>query len=59
MITSFFDECECFRNFNQVQRHLQLRIEAQGKYLQGVLEKAQETLEVQNIGKAGLEATKF
>lgn len=28
----------------QVQRHLQLRIEAQGKYLQSVLKKAQETL---------------
>lgn len=28
----------------QVQRHLQLRIEAQGKYLQSVLRKAQETL---------------
>jgi hypothetical protein len=28
----------------QVQRHLQLRIEAQGKYLQSILEKAKETL---------------
>lgn len=28
----------------EVQRHLQLRIEAQGKYLQSVLKKAQETL---------------
>ncbi|KAF7819302.1 myb-related protein 2-like isoform X2 [Senna tora] len=42
----------------EVQRHLQLRIEAQGKYLQGVLEKAQETLERQNIGTAGIEAAK-
>lgn len=28
----------------EVQRHLQLRIEAQGKYLQSILEKAKETL---------------
>jgi hypothetical protein len=33
----------------QVQRHLQLRIEAQGKYLQSVLEKAQEALASQNV----------
>lgn len=43
---------------HQVQRHLQLRIEAQGKYLHSVLEKAQETLGYQNLGSAGLEATK-
>lgn len=42
----------------EVQRHLQLRIEAQGKYLQAVLEKAQETLGNQNLGKVGLEAAK-
>ncbi|XP_028780152.1 myb-related protein 1-like [Neltuma alba] len=42
----------------EVQRHLQLRIEAQGKYLKGVLEKAQETLEKQNLGTTGLEAAK-
>ena len=30
--------------FTQVQRQLQLRIEAQGKYLQTILEKAKETL---------------
>lgn len=42
----------------QVQRHLQLRIEAQGKYLQSVLEKAQETLGRQNLGAVGLEAAK-
>ncbi|KAK7380652.1 hypothetical protein VNO78_33167 [Psophocarpus tetragonolobus] len=42
----------------QVQRHLQLRIEAQGKYLQAVLEKAQETLGRQNIGAEGVEAAK-
>ncbi|KAH1220703.1 Myb-related protein 2 [Glycine max] len=43
----------------QVQRLLQLRIEAQGKYLQAVLEKAQETLGRQNLGAVGLEATKL
>ncbi|XP_042447049.1 myb-related protein 2-like isoform X2 [Zingiber officinale] len=32
----------------QLERHLQLRIEAQGKYLQSVLEKAQEALGKQN-----------
>lgn len=42
----------------QVQRHLQLRIEAQGKYLQAVLEKAQETLGRQNLGTVGIEAAK-
>ncbi|TQD80418.1 hypothetical protein C1H46_034008 [Malus baccata] len=42
----------------EVQRHLQLRIEAQGKYLQSVLEKAQETLGRQNLGTVGLEAAK-
>ncbi|KAL3825762.1 hypothetical protein ACJIZ3_021791 [Penstemon smallii] len=42
----------------EVQRHLQLRIEAQGKYLQGVLEKAQDTLGRQNAGTIGLEAAK-
>lgn len=42
----------------QVQRHLQLRIEAQGKYLQAVLEKAQETLGRQNLGAEGVEAAK-
>ncbi|KAK1354576.1 hypothetical protein POM88_047832 [Heracleum sosnowskyi] len=41
-----------------VQRHLQLRIEAQGKYLQTVLEKAQDTLGKQNLGTVGLEAAK-
>lgn len=38
---------------------MQLRIEAQGKYLQSVLEKAQETLGKQNLGSAGLEAAKM
>lgn len=37
---------------------MQLRIEAQGKYLQAILEKAQETLGRQNLGPAGIEATK-
>ncbi|CAO2822168.1 unnamed protein product [Amaranthus hypochondriacus] len=43
----------------EVQRCLQLRIESQGKYLQTVLEKAQETLGKQNIGVVGLEAAKL
>lgn len=47
-----------FFYLKQVQRHLQLRIEAQGKYLQSVLEKAQETLGRQNLGTVGLEAAK-
>ncbi|VAI06114.1 unnamed protein product [Triticum turgidum subsp. durum] len=42
-----------------VQRHLQLRIEAQGKYLQSVLEKAHETLAKQNTGSGGLETAKM
>ena len=37
---------------------MQLRIEAQGKYLQSVLEKAQETLGRQNLSPAGIEAAK-
>lgn len=55
MPVSFF--LLCGQNL-QVQRHLQLRIEAQGKYLQSVLEKAQETLGRQNLGAVGLEAAK-
>ncbi|XP_038992667.1 myb-related protein 2-like isoform X2 [Hibiscus syriacus] len=46
------------RLHEQLERHLQLRIEAQGKYLQSVLEKAQETLHRQNLGTVGLEAAK-
>ncbi|XP_010558714.1 PREDICTED: myb-related protein 2-like isoform X2 [Tarenaya hassleriana] len=46
------------RLHEQLERHLQLRIEAQGKYLQAVLEKAQETLGKQNLGTAGIEAAK-
>jgi len=38
---------------------LQLRIEAQGKYLQSVLEKAQETLSKQNAGSVGVETAKM
>ena len=43
----------------QVQRHLQLRIEAQGKYLQSVLETAHQTLAKQNTDSAGLETAKM
>ncbi|CAI9766381.1 unnamed protein product [Fraxinus pennsylvanica] len=42
----------------EVQRHLQLQIETQGKYLQSVLEKAEESLATQNLGTTGLEASK-
>lgn len=42
----------------QVQRHLQLRIEAQGKYLQSVLKKAQETLAGYNSSSVGVELAK-
>ncbi|KAG8376727.1 hypothetical protein BUALT_Bualt09G0093900 [Buddleja alternifolia] len=42
----------------EVQQHLQLRIEAQGKYLQGVLEKAQDTIGRQNLGTINLDAAK-
>ncbi|XP_010257637.1 PREDICTED: myb family transcription factor PHL8-like isoform X2 [Nelumbo nucifera] len=42
----------------QIERHLQLRIEAQGKYLQSVLKKAQETLAGYNSSSLGLEAAK-
>lgn len=40
-----------------MQRHLQLRIEAQGRYLQSVLEKAQETLAGYN-SSVGIETAK-
>ncbi|KAE9458454.1 hypothetical protein C3L33_09623, partial [Rhododendron williamsianum] len=36
----------------QVQRHLQLRIEAQGKYMQTILEKACQTLAGENMAAA-------
>uniref|UniRef100_A0A175YIC3 MYB-CC type transcription factor LHEQLE-containing domain-containing protein n=1 Tax=Daucus carota subsp. sativus TaxID=79200 RepID=A0A175YIC3_DAUCS len=41
-----------------VQRHLQLRIEAQGKYLQSVLKKAQDTLSGCNPSSAEVELAK-
>lgn len=37
----------------QVQRHLQLRIEAQGKYMQSILEKACQTLAGENMAASG------
>lgn len=49
---------EEFEWFLQVQRHLQLRIEAQGKYLQSVLRKAQETLAGYSSNSLGVEAAK-
>ena len=42
----------------QVQRRLQLRIEAQGKYLQSILEKACKALNDQAAASAGLEAAR-
>ncbi|KAM7269221.1 hypothetical protein ACFE04_024718 [Oxalis oulophora] len=47
-----------FAFFGQVQRHLQLRIEAQGKYLQTVLTKAQETLAGYSSSSMGVEIAK-
>jgi hypothetical protein len=41
-----------------VQKHLQLRIEAQGKYLQSVLTKAQEVLCGHNSSPIGIKYTK-
>ncbi|XP_074561248.1 myb-related protein 2-like [Curcuma longa] len=43
----------------EVQRHLQQQIETQGKYLQSVLEKAQETIAKQSLSSAGLEGAKI
>ncbi|MED6220037.1 hypothetical protein PIB30_041208 [Stylosanthes scabra] len=42
----------------EVQKHLQLRIEAQGKYLHSVLKKAQDALQGYNSSTVGLELTK-
>ncbi|MED6186256.1 hypothetical protein PIB30_065069 [Stylosanthes scabra] len=42
----------------RLNEQLEVRIEAQGKYLQSVLEKAQETLGRQDLGVVGLEAAK-
>uniref|UniRef100_A0A0E0KD65 HTH myb-type domain-containing protein n=1 Tax=Oryza punctata TaxID=4537 RepID=A0A0E0KD65_ORYPU len=47
------------RLHEQLERHLQLRIEAQGKYLQSVLEKAQETLAKQNAGFEEIESSQM
>ena len=41
-----------------MQKHLQLRIEAQGKYLQSVLRKAQETLASYSLNSIEMEAAK-
>ncbi|KAI4365990.1 hypothetical protein MLD38_021921 [Melastoma candidum] len=41
-----------FHEHLEVQRHLQLRIEAQGKYMQSILEKACRTLASENVLKA-------
>lgn len=38
-----------------MQKHLQLRIEAQGKYLQAVLQKAQEALSNKSSVSLGFE----
>lgn len=46
----------CFYR-NQVQRRLQLRIEAQGKYLQSILDKACKVLNDHAIATVGFEAT--
>ncbi|KAJ8622138.1 hypothetical protein MRB53_030667 [Persea americana] len=42
---------------HQVQKKLQMRIEAQGKYLQVILEKAQKSLSSDGNSFASLEAT--
>ena len=42
----------------QVQKKLQMRIEAQGKYLHTILEKAQNNLSYDATGAANLEATR-
>lgn len=41
-----------------MQRHLQIRIEAQGKYLQSILDKACKALRVEDMGSAGLETAR-
>lgn len=47
-----------WNSYFQVQRHLQLRIEAQGKYLQSVLKKAQETIAGYTASSVGVELAK-
>ncbi|KFK39711.1 hypothetical protein AALP_AA3G278400 [Arabis alpina] len=44
--------------YGQVQRRLQLRIEAQGKYLQSILEKACKAFDDQAVAFDGLEAAR-
>ncbi|XP_021299508.1 myb family transcription factor APL isoform X1 [Herrania umbratica] len=49
-------QMEVQRRFHEqfeVQRHLQLRIEAQGKYMQSILEKACQTLAGENMAAGG------
>ena len=55
-----FDQNSVFKptNYFQVQRRLQLRIEAQGKYLQSILEKACKALNDQAVATAGLDAAR-
>lgn len=48
----------CNKKLSQVQRRLQLRMEAQGKYLQSVLKKAQETLSGYSACSLEVEHTK-
>lgn len=43
---------------NQVQRRLQIRIEAQSKYLQSILDKACRALDDEAVASAGLEAAR-
>lgn len=43
---------------NQVQKKLQMRIEAQGRYLKEILEKAQENISFDANGSVGLENTR-
>lgn len=45
-------------NLFQVQKKLQMRIEAQGKYLQAILSQAQKTLYVNNNSSCNLEANR-
>lgn len=42
----------------QVQKKLQMRIETQGKYLQGILENAQKSLSLDMNSSGNLEATR-
>ena len=44
IVSSCMHEHEYMTIDTQVQKHLQMRIEAQGKYMQSILEKAYQTL---------------